>query len=91
LGGYIIIWTITYLPMGNFPVKIAQAISVSDIAVGLVKAILFGMTVTTVALYHGIGIKRRFTQLPQVTSRALIECFFYCLVINIFISAVFYL
>ena len=91
LGGYIIIWTITYLPMGNFPVKIAQAISVSDIAVGIVKAILFGMTVTTVALYHGIGIKRQFTQLPQVTSRALIECFFYCLVINIFISAVFYL
>jgi len=91
LGGYFIIWTVTYLPMGNFPVKIANAISVSDIAVGIVKAVLFGITVTIVTLYHGIGIKRQFTQLPQVTSRALIECFFYCLVISIFISAVFYL
>lgn len=91
LGGYIIIWTVTYLPMGHFPIKVAGAISVSDIIVGIVKALLFGTTVTIVTLYHAVGIQRRFTQLPQIASRALIECFFYCLVISIFISAVFYL
>lgn len=90
IGGYAIIWAFTYLPMGNLLNQIAKAITVSDIAVGIIKAISFGITITVVSLYHGFGAKRQVTQIPPVTSRAAIECFFYCLLINIFISAVFY-
>ncbi len=36
-------------------------------------------------------IKKNITYIPMNTAKAAIECFLYCLVINIFISAVFYL
>jgi len=41
-------------------------------------------------LYHGLALKNQITQVPVATSRAAVDCFFYCLVINIFISFLFY-
>jgi phospholipid/cholesterol/gamma-HCH transport system permease protein len=38
----------------------------------------------------GLARKNQITQVPVATSRAAVDCFFYCLVINIFISFLFY-
>ncbi len=91
IGGYGIVWAVTYIPMGNFFGQIGKAITIADIVVGIFKALCFGIVITVVALYYGFGTKRQMTQIPQVTSRAAIECFVYCLVISIVISAIFYL
>ncbi len=91
IGGYGIVWAVTYIPMGNFFGQIGKAITIADIVVGIVKALCFGIVITVVALYYGFGTKRQMTQIPQVTSRAAIECFVYCLVISIVISTIFYL
>ena len=91
VGGYCLIWMITYVNMGNLLVQIGKAITTSDIIVGLVKALCFGITITVVSLYYGFDIKKNITYIPMNTAKASIECFLYCLVINIFISAVFYL
>ena len=48
IGGYAVVWIITYIPMGNFLEQIAKAITVSDIVVGIIKAICFGMNSTAV-------------------------------------------
>ncbi len=91
IGGYAIVWVMTYIPMGNFFGQIGKAITVADIVVGIVKAVFFGVVITVVALYYGFNARRQMTQIPQVTSRASIECFIYCLIVSIIISAVFYL
>ncbi len=91
IGGYMVVWACTYLPMGNFLTQVGKAFTIADIAVGIIKAICFGFTITIVSLYHGFKSKRQVTQIPPVTSRAAVECFIFCLLINIFISAVFYL
>ncbi len=90
-GGYAMVWMITYIPMGNFLHQIAKAISIADIAVGMTKAILFGFTITVTCLYRGLEMKSQITEVPIATSRAAVECFFYCLVINGIISIIFYL
>ena len=90
-GGYAVVWLLTYIPMGSFLFQIAKAITISDIAVGIIKAILFGVTITVTCLYRGFEMKRQITEVPVATSRSAIECFLYCLVINAFISIVFYL
>lgn len=91
MGGYTLVWLTQYVPVGNFLHQIAKAITVSDIAVGIIKATMFGVTITVTCLYRGFEMKRRITDVPVATSRSAVECFLYCLVINAFISIIFYL
>ena len=90
IGGYAIVWMISQIPMGNFFGQLAKAISVSDITAGLVKAIFFGVTITATCLYHGFETKKQITMVPVVASKAAVDCFFYCLVMNVLISILFY-
>jgi phospholipid/cholesterol/gamma-HCH transport system permease protein len=91
LGGYVLIWTFTYIPIDNFHAQIAKSISGTDIAVGIVKAICFGMIITVTSLTHGFKIKKQVTDIPVGTSRSALECVFHCLVSNIIISIIFYM
>jgi phospholipid/cholesterol/gamma-HCH transport system permease protein len=91
LGGYVIVWFLNYIPMANFIYQIGKAITIADIAVGLIKAVMFGMIITVTCLYRGFEMKRQITEVPVATSRSAVECFLYCLVANAFISIVFYL
>ena len=90
IGGYLIVKGVTTLPVEGFFQQIAKGVVGSDIAVGLLKAIFFGLAITVTCLYHGLAPKDQITQVPIATSRAAVDCFFYCLVINIFVSAIFY-
>ena len=90
IGGYVIVRGIVGLPVEGFFQQIAKGVVGADIAVGLLKGIFFGMVITVTCLYHGLAPKDQITQVPIATSRAAVDCFFYCLVINIFISFIFY-
>jgi len=91
LGGYVLIWTFTYIPIDNFHTQIAKSISGTDISVGIVKAICFGIIITVTSLTHGFKIKKQVTDIPVGTSRSALESVFYCLVSNIIISIIFYM
>lgn len=91
VGGYAIVWIITYIHLGEFLLQIANAISVADITVGLIKAVLFGITITVTCLYHGFKTQKHITQIPVAASRASVQCFIYCLIISAVISLLFYL
>ena len=90
IGGYTIVKGVTTLPVEGFFQQIAKGVVGADIVVGLLKGVFFGVTITVTCLYHGLANKNQITQVPVATSRAAVDCFFYCLVINIFISFLFY-
>lgn len=91
LGGYMVVWAITYIPMNDFLAQIGKAITTKDIAASLLKAVCFGAIITVTSLYRGLKSRQQITEIPRVTSRAAMECFLYCLSANIAISIVFYL
>ncbi len=91
VGGYAIVWIITYINLGEYLLQIANAISVADITVGIIKALLFGITITVTCLYHGFRTQRHITQIPVAASKASVQCFIYCLIISATISVLFYL
>lgn len=91
LGGYGVIRLTTSIPIDNYLAEIANAVTVADIVVGIVKAVCFGIVVSVTSLYHGFEARKQITSIPQVTSNAAIECFIYCIIINVFISAIFYM
>nr|HID58566.1 ABC transporter permease [Desulfobacterales bacterium] len=91
IGGYLISWTFTDIPMEYFLPQIGKAITGTDLAVGIIKGLFFGYIITTVCLYQGFRIKNSITEIPPGTSRAAVECLLYCLFVNITISVIFYL
>lgn len=90
-GGYVIVWVATNVAMGSFLPLVAKAITATDMVVGLIKAVAFGMCITVISLYHGFRTQKVITQVPVSASKTAVESFFWIMVINIFISAVFYL
>jgi phospholipid/cholesterol/gamma-HCH transport system permease protein len=91
LGGHALIWVFTNNPTSHFLYQVARAVTPADIGVGMIKAVLFGHAITVTSLYRGLEMKHRITEVPIATSRSAVECFLYCLVINIFISVLFYM
>jgi len=91
VGGYAVVWIITYIHLGDYLLQIANAISIADITVGIIKAIFFGITITVTCLYHGFRTQRHITQIPVAASKASVQCFIYCLIISATISVLFYL
>jgi phospholipid/cholesterol/gamma-HCH transport system permease protein len=82
---------VTYIYLADYLLQIADAISAADIIVGIIKAVFFGITITVTCLYHGFNTKIHITQIPVATSRAAVQCFIYCIVIDLMISILFYL
>ena len=91
IGGYLIVWIFTHIPMGDFMAQIGRAITATDIVVGIIKAMFFGIIIAATCLKHGFSIKKLITDVPLSNSKAAVECFFYCLVINVIISILFYM
>jgi phospholipid/cholesterol/gamma-HCH transport system permease protein len=90
-GGYAIVWVATDVPMGSFLTLVAKAITGTDMVVGIFKALSFGVAMTVISLYHGFRTVKVVTMIPVSASKSAVESFFWIMVINIFISAVFYL
>ncbi len=90
IGGYTVLLATTHIPLGNFLSQIAKAVTATDIWMGFLKAICFGLTITVTSLYHGFGTQGQITRIPMATSRASVECFLYCLGVDVFISTLFY-
>lgn len=91
IGGYFAVWVFTYIPIRNLLAQIEAAITFTDILVGIAKALLFGISITVICLYHGFKSGMKITGIPAQTSKVAVECFFSCLVIDVIISVLFYL
>jgi phospholipid/cholesterol/gamma-HCH transport system permease protein len=91
LGGYMVVWAITYVPMNEFLGQIGKAVTIKDIGASLLKAICFAAIITVNSLYRGLESKREITEIPRATSQAAMESFLFCLAANIAISVAFYL
>ncbi len=90
-GGYAIVWITTDVPMGNFLELVGKAITPTDMVVGVIKALSFGISITVISLFHGFKTQKIITMIPVSASKSAVESFLWIMVINIFISAIFYL
>lgn len=91
LGGHLVTWVTTSQASNNFLFEVARAISGTDLVVSLIKALLFGLIITVVSLFHGYTTVRKVSRIPVSVSQASVESFFVCMIVNAFVSIVFYL
>ena len=91
LGGYAVAWTATSIPLDNFLGGIGKSVTTTDIVVPIIKGLLFGVTITANCLYRGLNVKHAITEIPPACSKAGVQSFLFCFLINGCISVLFYL
>jgi len=90
-GGAAFAWAVWGIPLGRLSWVVSRAISFPDVAIGLVKAIFFGGVIGIIFVYRGMSAGRKLTAVAPQVSRAAVECLLWCLVLDVTISAFFYL
>jgi phospholipid/cholesterol/gamma-HCH transport system permease protein len=91
LGGFLVSWFITGIPFYNFIISVATAIGGDDIIIGFLKAIFFAVIIAVICIFRGFQVGGKITKLPVAISKSAIECFLFILIVDIIISAIFYL
>jgi phospholipid/cholesterol/gamma-HCH transport system permease protein len=69
--------------------NIGEALAAGDIGVSLLKSALFGLVVAATACYHGLRVGASITEIPQVTTRAVMQSVTLVVVANVLLTVVF--
>ena len=82
VGGLICASLIVQLPFLAQIRSIASALQVYDLSVSMLKCILFGLIISSAACYHGTRAGNSITEVPQVTTRAVMQSLSVVVVVN---------
>lgn len=86
LGGFFVAKIVLTVPFDAFADGLSRSLSMLDITVTLSKAVVFGMAVAAICSYHGLSVQASYTEVPQQTTRAMINSLTICLVLDILIT-----
>ena len=79
------------VPFYAFVDGIVQALSFADVLLTAVKGLVFGAAVAAVCCHHGLSVQSSFTEVPQQTTRAMINALVLCLLLDVCITLPVYL
>ena len=57
-------------------------VSLGAMGYALIKALVFGLVVSTVNAHHGLAVARSFTEIPRANTRAAVQCYALCIAAN---------
>ena len=78
------------MPFAAFAKAVTQSLSVTDLVVTATKGVLFGMAVASICCHHGLSVRSSYTEVPQQTTRAMINSLKICLVLDIVVTVTAY-
>ncbi|MBI3581237.1 MAG: ABC transporter permease [Nitrospinae bacterium] len=100
LVGYFVVMTLfSWLLISSFHQNIhlaglldllAGSLSLGDVALSAAKGGLMGVIIAVVCVYHGGKVESSATEIPQRTSRAIVDSFLYCFIFDAAVSVGFY-
>jgi phospholipid/cholesterol/gamma-HCH transport system permease protein len=91
LGGYLVANAQLTIPLYAFVEGVIKALSSTDVALTALKGLLFGSAVAAICCHHGLSVRSSFTEVPQQTTRAMINSFVLCLLIDVIVTVPLYL
>ncbi|UCD85927.1 MAG: ABC transporter permease [Deltaproteobacteria bacterium] len=91
IGGFIVSRFIMVLPFGVFIEHLLSAATIGDIFVCFLKSAIFGLLIALICVFHGLSVKVSSTEVPQVTTRAVVSSIFFCFALNGIVTVLFYM
>ena len=68
-----------------------KSVRKADLLITVIKAVLFGFTIALICSHHGLSVQGATTEVPQQTTRAMLNTVTICLVLDIIVTVGFYL
>jgi phospholipid/cholesterol/gamma-HCH transport system permease protein len=90
LGGFFVARVVLTVPFDTFADGITQSLSIVDVMVTLSKSMIFGTAVAAICSHHGLSVQSSYTEVPQQTTRAMINSLTICLLLDIVITVAAY-
>ncbi|MCX7991730.1 MAG: ABC transporter permease [Proteobacteria bacterium] len=94
-----VIGTATAILSGSLTIYLIQKISVSDffeyffinlnifdVTLFLLKCFFFGIVISTICSFYGLSVGKSPTEIPQVSTKAVMSSFFYVFLINVILD-----
>ncbi|HKQ68681.1 MAG TPA: ABC transporter permease [Polyangiaceae bacterium] len=86
LGGFLLGNAFDLISVGLRFDQILESVSLLTIALAMAKAVMFGVVIATVNCYHGLAVKRSFTEIPRANVRGAVQCYLGCFLLNAALS-----
>ena len=90
-GSYIIARMFNGLPADYYYSNLLQNLSIQDVFMSVVKSIAFGMIISIGAVTEGLAVERARTEVPIAGLRAVSHAFAGCIIVDIILSAMYYI
>ena len=90
-GSFIITQFFATVPIGFYFTNILQNLKIQDLLILFIKSITCGAIISMVAVIQGFSVERATTEVPVAGLKAVSSAFALCIVVNVFLSALYYL
>lgn len=91
LGGFVVTALVQGMSFSFYIDSVLRAISGVDLMLFILKNIFSGLIIFVVSCYQGLLVKRSPTEVPIVTTQAVVKSIIYVIVFNLTVTALFYL
>jgi len=91
IGGFVVTSAINDLPFSFYTESLANAFAIEDVGLFLLKNSFSGMIIFTVCCYQGFLVKESSHEVPQVTTKAVVNSIIYVTTFNLTVTTLFYL
>jgi phospholipid/cholesterol/gamma-HCH transport system permease protein len=90
-GGFIVTKLVHDMPLGFYLNSLAQAFAQEDVILFLVKNTFSGLFIFVICCYQGFSVGRGPHEVPQATTRAVMNSIIYVMGFNLIVTSLFYL
>jgi phospholipid/cholesterol/gamma-HCH transport system permease protein len=85
-GGFFLGAALNMVSVGLRFDQVLEAVTLSTLAYSALKALLFGVVVSSVNCFHGLSVGRSFTEIPRANVRGSVQCYTTCFFLNSVVS-----
>ncbi len=90
-GGFLLTRIINEMPLSFYLNSLVQALTIEDMFLFLIKTGFSGLIIFSISSYQGLQVKRSHHEVPQVTTKAVVDSIILVTLFNMSVTAVFYL
>lgn len=90
IGGFLLTRVINEMPLNFYLDSLVQALTVEDTFLFLIKTSFSGMIIFSISCYQGLEVKRSHHEVPQVTTKAVVDTIIIVTLFNMTSTVFFY-
>lgn len=91
IGGLMLSSILIDIPFFYHLKDILSVVTFFEIGISFLKSIVFGLIISIISCYHGFKVEKSITQIPQATTKAVMQSLFSVFIFNGIITIIFFL